>query len=84
MKRTKNNCVGLLYTARHWVMRVDLDRQLKIPAHITQCTLSPEIVMVSEATKQLVLLELTVPWEEQMEEVQERQRGKSLEPLKAS
>lgn len=60
-------------------MTVDLDRQLKIPPHITQSTLRPDIILVSEATKQLILLELTVPWEERMEEAQERKREKYQE-----
>lgn len=66
-------------TARDWVMSVDLERQLKIPPHITKTSLRPDIILVSEATKQLVLLELTVPWEERMEEVQERKREKYQE-----
>lgn len=49
-------------------MTVDLERQLRIPPHIAESTLRPDIILVSEATRQLVLLELTVPWEERMEE----------------
>jgi len=44
-------------------MTVDLDRQLKIPAHITQSMLRLDNILISESTKQLILLELTVPWE---------------------
>ncbi len=72
--KRKNNCVGLLFTARDWSLTVDLDRQLKIPAHITQTMLRPDIVLVSESTKQFMLLELTVPWEERMEEAQEGEK----------
>lgn len=72
-EKTPKNCsAGLLSAARDWVMTVDLEKQLKIPPHITQCRLRPDIILVSEATKQLFLLELTVPWEERMEEAQER------------
>lgn len=60
-------------------MTVDLERQLKIPPHITHSRLRPDIILVSEATKQLFLLELTVPWEERMEEAQERKREKYQE-----
>ncbi len=35
----KNYFVGLLFTARDWLLTVDLNRQLKIPAHITQTML---------------------------------------------
>ena len=58
------------------MMTVDLERQLKIPPHITQSRSRPDIILVSEATKQLFLLELTVPWEERIEEAQERKRDK--------
>ncbi len=74
----KNCSAGLLSTARDWAMTVDLEKQLKIPTHITQSKLRPDIILVSEATKQLILLELTVPWEERME-VQERKREKYQE-----
>jgi len=57
-------------------MTVDLERQLKNPAHIIQTSLRPDTILVSEATRQLVLLELTVPWEERMGEAQERKRAK--------
>ncbi len=78
-KASKNCSVGLLSTARNWAMTVDLERQLKIPKQLTQSKLRPDIILVSEATKQLILLELTVPWEERMEEDQERKREKYKE-----
>lgn len=34
----------------------------------------PDIVLASETTMQVVLLELTVPWEDRMEEAYERKR----------
>ncbi len=55
---------------------VDLERQLRIPPHITQSDLTPDIILVSEATRQLILLNLTVLWTERMEEAQERKRAK--------
>ncbi|KAF0031963.1 hypothetical protein F2P81_016518 [Scophthalmus maximus] len=63
-KTPKNGSAALLPMARDWVMSVDLERQLKIPPHITQSRLRPDIILVSEAIKQLFLLELTVPWED--------------------
>ncbi len=73
-KASKNCSVGLLSTARDWGMTVDLERQLKIPTHITQSKLR-----VSKATQQLILMELTVSWEERMEVAQERKREKFQE-----
>lgn len=46
-------------------MRVDLKKQLKF---LEEITLKPDIVLWSRASKQVVLLELTVPWEERMED----------------
>ena len=67
---------GLLATARDWQLKVDLGKQLKFPENIAVTTLRPDIVLVSEGTKQVVLLELTVPWEDRMEEAFERKRAK--------
>ncbi len=50
---------------------MELGRQLKFPQHVAKTTLRPDIVLVSEATKIVVMLELTVPWEEQIEEASE-------------
>lgn len=62
--------------AHDWVMTVDPERQLKIPPHITGYKLRPDILLVSKATEQLVLLELTVHQEDRMEEAKERKREK--------
>lgn len=37
------------------------------------------MIIVSDLTKQLILLEFTVPWEERKDEVNERKRGKYQE-----
>ena len=49
-----------------------MDWQLRFPEHIVETTLRPDIVLFSDSTKQVVLLDLTVPWEERMEEANER------------
>ena len=67
---------GLLATARDWQLKVDLGRQLKFPENIAVTTLRPDMVLVSETTRQVVLLELTVPWEDRIEEAFERKRAK--------
>ncbi|XDV14344.1 hypothetical protein PO909_014615 [Leuciscus waleckii] len=67
---------GLFATAKDWQLEVDLGRQLKFPGNIAATTLRPDIVLVSEKTRQVVLLELTVPWEDRMEEAFERKRAK--------
>ncbi|XP_074527636.1 uncharacterized protein LOC141791255 [Halichoeres trimaculatus] len=70
---------GLLGTARDWQLRVDLGRQLKFPENIVETTLRPDIILSSATSKQVVLLELTVPWEERIEEANERKREKYAE-----
>nr|BAC82598.1 reverse transcriptase [Takifugu rubripes] len=67
---------GLLTTARHWKLQVDLGRQLNFPEHISATSLCPDMVLTSESMKQVVLVELTVPWEDRLEEANERKRAK--------
>lgn len=45
-------------------MRVDLGRKLQFPSKITNTSLHPDIVMWSSANKKVLLIELTVTWEE--------------------
>ena len=66
----------MLATARDWELRVDLGRQLQFPEIVARTTLRPDIVLTSLTTKQVVLLELTVPWEDRIEEAHERKRAK--------
>lgn len=67
---------GILSTADDWEMRADLQRQLKFPEEIATTTCRPDVVLWSKATKQVALVELTVPWEERMEEAHEFKRKK--------
>ncbi len=67
---------GILATARDWQLLVDLEQQLKFPNRIVTTTLRPDVVLLSESTKQVVLLELTVPWEDRLEEAFERKLAK--------
>lgn len=53
---------------------MDLETQQNVPPQINQSTLRPDVVLVSEATTQLISLKLTVPWNERMEEACERKR----------
>ena len=55
-----------LDSARDWVLQVDLGRQLKIPIHIADTNLRPDMIMVSEQTKQIAIIELTVPSEDRI------------------
>lgn len=53
-----------------------MERQLKFPDTIAVTMLRPDMVLVSESSRPVVLLELTVPWEAQMGEAFERKKAK--------
>ncbi|TWW59865.1 hypothetical protein D4764_06G0013950 [Takifugu flavidus] len=69
---------GLLHTAPDWQLHVDLGKQLIFPSHIIT-SLRPDMIIISEASKHLIMLELTVPWEERVEEANERKHAKYQE-----
>lgn len=71
-----NQATGILITASDWEIRVDLKKRLQFPGEIVQTTLRPDIVIWSKATKQVIMIELTVPWEERIECANERKRTK--------
>ena len=70
---------GLLTSAVDWDLRVDLDKQLKFPDHITTTALRPDIVLSSVSSRQVLLIELTVPWEDRIGEANERKQSKYQE-----
>lgn len=53
--------MGCFSTAQVWEMTANLERQMKIPSHIIQSLLRLDFIFVDKVTKQLSLLELTVP-----------------------
>ena len=59
MNTTKS---GILDQARDWQLDVDLDRKLRFP-EIVPTNLRPDMVLWS-ATMKIIIIELTVPWEE--------------------
>lgn len=70
---------GLVGSAKDWQLSMDLGKQLNLSKNILETRLRPNIVLVSESSKQVVMLELTVPWEEKMEEARERKKKKYAE-----
>ncbi|RXN33906.1 reverse transcriptase [Labeo rohita] len=66
---------GILASAKDWKLSVDLEK-LKYPQHIVRTTLRPDIILVSESTKNIIIMELTVPWEERLGEAHERKMTK--------
>jgi len=57
-------------------MEVDLERQLQFPQEICSTTLRPDVVLWAAAVKSVILIELTVPWEEGLEAAYERKKAK--------
>ena len=69
-----------LSSAKDWKITVDLDTSLKIPRDICNTNLRPDLIMVSRKTKQIGILELTVPNEDRIEVSGELKRAK-YEPI---
>ena len=79
---------GLLYTANDWVLAYDnANNPLVISHHIVQTSLRPDIILYSSTTKQSIILELTVPTEEnifQQHADKEHKYAKLLDDIKMS
>ena len=55
-------------------MLVDIGQQLVFPAEIAATTLRPDLVLWSPSLKSVYITELTVPWENSVEEAYERKK----------
>ena len=66
----------ILSSAKDWKMTVDLGEKLKIPESIAITDLRPDIIVVSKETKQVAIIELTVPTEERIEMAGELKQSK--------
>lgn len=73
---------NLLSGATDWNVAADLKDALHFPRHIVQTRERPDIVIWSDSTRQVLLVELTVPWEENMEAAFERKKTR-YETLRA-
>ena len=71
--------VGIIHTANDWQMLVYLRRKLVIPPDIAVTTLRPDIGIISRSSRNILLLELTVPWEENSETAHEMKTAKYQE-----
>lgn len=63
---------GQLRLARDWKMLADIGRQLVFPPEIATTTLRPDLVLWSPSLKKVFIIELTVPWEDAVDEAYER------------
>lgn len=48
-------------------LKVDIRRQLNFPDTIAETTLWPDMVLLSQTAREVVPLEMTVPWEDRMD-----------------
>ena len=63
-----------LAAAKDWHMAADLKEARHFPHHIVHTQERPDIVIWSDTVKRVIIVELTVPWEENMEEAFERKK----------
>ena len=77
-KTVQEPCINGSYlnSANDWQVKVDLEGSLKIPSNITITNLRPDMILVSESTHQLGIIELTVPSEHRIEESNEMKNAK--------
>ena len=77
-KSSKSKTVSVSYFdgAKDWNLQIDLNKHVKIPKEILETSLRPDLVVTSEKKKMLGKMELTVPYEDQIEVSKEMKRAK--------
>ena len=65
----KYNKSGILHEAKDWVMKIDVDQQLRFPEAICISTQRPDIVIYSLKLRKVILIELTCPAEMNIEKM---------------
>ncbi|GFN82122.1 reverse transcriptase [Plakobranchus ocellatus] len=73
---------GLLDGCDDWVVSADLPEWESYPDVIRKTALRPDIVIHSASTQQIIMVELTVPYESRMEEAHAFKVAKYLELTK--
>ena len=59
--------VGILHYASDWILLADLNSNYCFPVHIAFTQLRPDITIFSNSLRNVILIELTYPCEENME-----------------
>lgn len=77
LKKPKTATRQASWAGKGW--QLDLECHIKLPGQVVNTTLRPEIVLRSELTKQVLVSELTIPWEDCLEEAFERKLAKVWE-----
>ena len=76
IQRKRREKMNLLSSTDDWQLIVDLETQLKFPRHIAVTSLRLDLILHSDNTKQCIIWELTVSWEEYITLANERKRSK--------
>ncbi|KAI8513341.1 hypothetical protein Bbelb_099800 [Branchiostoma belcheri] len=71
-----NNIGGGPLSRGKWKLLADLDSQLRFPEDICVTSLRPDLVMWSADQKTVAIVELTIPWEENIQSAHERKKLK--------
>ena len=71
--KTKKSSVRttVLGGAKDWVVMCDLKTQLVFPALVAITNQRPDMLIISQTSKKIILVELTCPWEENAESAHE-------------
>ena len=73
VKKTQTNKSSMLDGSNSWKINADLKgMECRFPVTVATSNRRPDIVVWSEDTRNVFLIELTVPWEEAMDEAHER------------
>ena len=75
-KRGSSTGTGILNDSKCWDLQADLGKQLKLPEEVAHTSLRPDIIIWSISPKRMIMVELTVPWEERIEEAFELKKAK--------
>ena len=82
VRKQKNPDMKLLNGASDWKVSADLKTSHQFPVHIIQTEKRPDIVAWSDSKKTVLLIEFTVPCEENREEAHEQKKNQ-YETLRA-
>ena len=74
--KEKKEMDSFLDGSTDWNMQVDLDKRLRIPVEVAPTDLRPDLILVSNSSKKMGVMELTVPNEDRVELANEMKRMK--------
>ena len=74
VRKQKNPNMKLLNGASDWKVSADIKTSLQFPVHIIQTEKQPDIVAWLDSKKSVLLIDFSVPWEENQEEAHERKK----------